>query len=315
MQELDITKDGLHDDAMRVGMDAVTYKGSCYGVPTLNCANFLLELISGPDKFTVEVLCSLEKGDHNLGDLKNVIERYHSLFQGVSPMVGNFRGKWMLPLMYVDAYVNEHGKDSVTEAADAPIADQKKVMDSMKLFMSFDKSTDGNYAGESGKYKSSAARDESIMKSDHILLYGYSEFLSQVMSDKIQQGKHIHASCIVSSPMGEGNVLLTDAAIVNKSRYSDKKRAAAILAFLKFYTSLSYRNKYAEGADLKSPHPPRYVMIARENLYTVGFGATNRKYQELRKAFDHAVAAPNHGLANKHQKMNETLVKMLDLPK
>jgi hypothetical protein len=314
VQEFDPAVDGLHDDALRVGMDAVTYKGSCYGVPTLNCGNFLLELISGQEKSDSEVLSSLETGNHSLGDLQDIVRRYHDLFKGTSSMVGNFRGKWTLPLMYVDAYVDEHGASSVTEAVDAPIEAQTKVLDNMKLFMKFDESTDGTNDGESGKYESAAARDESIMKSDHIMLYGYSEYLSQVMSDKMQQGKHIHASCIVSPPLGKENQLLafTDAAIVNKSHYSGRK-AAAILAFLKFYTSLDFRNKYAEGKDLKCPHPPRYVMIAREDFYTTGFGAKNKNYKELRKAFDHAVAAPNHGLADKHKKMDETLVQMLKL--
>ena len=78
---------------------------------------------------------------------------------------------------------------------------------------------------------------------------------------------------------------------------------------------MSFRNKYAAGADLKEPHPPRYVMIARKDFYTDGFGATQRNYQKLRDAMDYSVAAPNHGLAGRHEEMNRILGEKLGLPK
>lgn len=316
VQPLDLFKYGLKDDFFSVGIDAVSYKGAYYGVPTLNCANVLIELISGdvpPSESSI--LCSLETGEHSLGDLKDIVRRYHKLFKGVSPMIGDFRGKWTLPLMYLDAYVDKHGKKSVQEGVDAPI-DEPDVFDNMKWFMKLDEDTDGINKGASDGYDSAAARDKAISQSDHIMLYGYSEWLSQVMSDKMNQEKHIHASCIIAPPLGAENNLLTftDACIVNKGQFADARKASAIVKFLKFYTSLSFRNKYGEGHDLKKPHPPRYVLIARKDFYTDGFGATDKNYQKLREVFRYSVAAPNHGLAGKHEEMNEVLVEKLHLP-
>lgn len=314
VQKLDLSKYGIQDDFLPAGMDAVTYNKDCYGVPTLNCANFLIELISGDVPESDEILCSLETGDHSFGDLKDVVRRYHDLFKGVSPLVGDFRGKWTLPLMYLDAYVDKHGEDSVQEGVDAPIVDGS-VLKNMKWFMKLDEDTDGVNKGERDEYDSPSARDEDISKSDHIMMYGYSEWLSQVMADKMCSKKHIHASCIIAPPLGAENNLLTftDAIIVNKHHFSDK-RAEAIVKFMKFYTSLSFRNKYAEGIDLKRPHPPRYVIISRKDFYTHGFGANNKNYLKLRAALDFSVAAPNHGLAARHEKMNDMLVKKLHLP-
>ena len=155
-----------------------------------------------------------------------------------------------------------------------------------------------------------------IADSDHIMMYGYSEWLSQVMADKMAKEKHIHASCIISPPLGEENNLLTftDALVVNNSRFAEQKKCPAITKFIKFYTSLTFRNKYAEGQDLKKPHPPRYVIISRKDFYTQGFGAENKKYRELHEALRFAVACPNHGIVGRHKEMYEMLVDKLHLP-
>ena len=65
---------------------------------------------------------------------------------------------------------------------------------------------------------------------------------------------------------------------------------------------------------MKEPHPPRYVLIARKDFYTEGFGAANNNYQKLRAAIDYSMAAPNHGLAGRVKEMNEVLVDKLELP-
>ena len=321
VQRLDLAKLGFENVFFPAAKDGVTYRGNCYGVPTLSCGNVLMELISGDlPPSESEVLCSLEKGIHSERDLKSVVRRYHSLFKGISPLVGNFRGKWDLPLMFVDAFVDQHGKSTADEAVDAPIdsPDNADIIKNMKWFMDLDDATDGNGSnkGEDGDYKDGPPTED-IGNSDHIMMYGYSEWLSQVMANKLCKKEYIHASCIVAPPLGRHNYLLTftDALIVNNSRFAEKKKHPAIAKFIEFYASLRFRNKYAEGKDLKDPHPPRYVLIPRKDFYTKGFGATNKHYEQLEKILANlAVAAPNHGIAGRHEEMNEMLVKMLHLP-
>ena len=320
VQRLDLARFDLNDALFPAAVDAVTYKGNCYGVPTLNCANFLMELISSnvPPSDS-EILCSLKKGDHSVEDLRQVIRRYHCLFKGVSPLVGNFRGKWELPMLFIDAYIDKYGKNRANEAVDAPIdsPDNADILENMKWFMGLDDSPDGTNKGESGEY-SDGPPVKDITDSDHIMMYGYSEWLSQVMADKMAKQKHIHASCIISPPLGKENNLLTftDALVVNNSRFAEQNKCPAITKFIKFYTSLSFRNKYAEGQDLKEPHPPRYVIVSRKDFYTSthGFGAKNKKYQELHEALTNAVACPNHGIVGRHKEMYEMLVDKLHLP-
>ena len=161
VQRLDLARFDLDNALFPAAVDAVTYKGNCYGVPTLNCANFLMELIASDVPISdSEILCSLEKGDHSIKDLRKVIRRYHGLFEGVSPLVGNFRGKWELPLMFVDAYIDKHGKDSADEGVDAPIdsPDNADVLENMRWFMGLDDSPDGTNKGESGEYSDGPPR-------------------------------------------------------------------------------------------------------------------------------------------------------------
>ena len=313
LQELDPDKYKLREDFLDVGLNAVYYEGNYYGVPTLHCANFLIELIAGDVDPNKAILRPLETpGNHTLVDLKNIVQRHR-----VSPLIGDFCGKWTLPCFYLNAYIDKHGKNSVQEGLDAPIV-ELDVLDAMKWFIKLGDDTDGGNKGAEGCYHSDSKGILSdIAMSDHVLLYGYSELLSQVMSDKTCLSKKIHACCIIAPPFGAENNLLTftDALIVNKSHYSDVNKADAIDKFIEFYTSLRFRNQYAEGKDLKEPHPPRYVLISRKDFYTTGFGAHEKNYQMLQQAMDNTVAGPNHGLFWKKEEIEHILVEKLGLNK
>ena len=136
------------------------------------------------------------------------------------------------------------------------------------------------------------------------------------MADKMREGKQIQASCIVAPPLGRENNLLTftDALVINSSRFAEQRQRLPITKFVKFYNSLHLRNLYAEGRDLKKPHPPRYVIVSRKDFYTKGFGASDKNYQKLRSTLDQfAVAAPNHGIAGRLDEMYKMLLDKLQL--
>ena len=320
VKEVDVSKQKLQGVFLEPGMEAVTYNGRCYGVPTLNCANFLFELVAGNGD-GIKVLSALETGHQSFNNLREVVEYHKGIFKEVSPLVGNFRGKWTLPMMYLDAYVDVHGRRSLVDGASdayASIAKETKVLDHMMWLMNLDDNTH-RYRynkGKRGEYKSGAARHADICKSDHIMMYGYSEWLSEVMADNMCNRKKIHASCIIAPPLGADNNLLTytDAIIVNKSNFTNSPaRAEAINRFITFYTSFDFRNEFAKGADLKKPHPPRYVMVSRKDFYTKGFGTSDKNYKMLHSALQFSIAAPNHGLYDKVTGMNKVLVEKLGL--
>ena len=293
VQELDLSKHGLcQDDFLDSCMAAVTYKKTCYGVPTLSSAKFLIELVAG-DEDETEVLCSLETGDKSFKNLPEVVEHHRHVFKGTSSHVSDFRGKWAFPIMYLDAYTAVNGSKSILEGVHAPInfANDSEVLEHMKCTWSNDTS-----------------EEEDVSESDHVMTYGYSELLGQFMADKMNKGKKIHASCIMVPPLGaNANLLMyTDAIVINKKSFSGKRKKA-IIKFMKFYTSLSFRNKFAAGADLREPHPPRYVMISRKDFYTEGFGASDKNYKNLHPKLQSSVAAPNHGFRDLEEKLAKHL--------
>ena len=109
----------------------------------------------------------------------------------------------------------------------------------MKGFIELGEHTDGSNKSAEGCYGSDCMRVSDIAKSDHVMLYGYSEWLSQVLLDKMCLSKNIHACCIIAPPLGVENNLLTftDGLIVNKSHYSEVHKADTIDKFIEFYTS------------------------------------------------------------------------------
>ena len=178
------------DNYFKIGLEAVNYKGSTFAVPTLHCASFLMELVSNTVENHENLFCTLEKGEYNVTNLMQalVLGKLLGIFNGASPLIGDFRGSWTLPSFYLDAYIDKHGKESVQEGVNSQI-DESNVLFEMKSFMHFDRGADGTNKGISNKYDSAGERNADICKSDHILLYGYSEWLSQVLSDRNVQEK------------------------------------------------------------------------------------------------------------------------------
>ena len=85
----------------------------------------------------------------------------------------------------------------------------------------------------------------------------------------------------------------TDAVVVNRKKFAHKQKAVLIKKFVNFYTSLAFRNKVAFGWDLPQPiFCPRYLLPAREDFFTKTAAAKDEKYQMFHKALSHSLAAP-----------------------
>ena len=83
-------------------------------------------------------------------------------------------------------------------------------------------------------------------------MYAYSENLGEALQRSAQKKKPKSALNIVSPPLDKSNFLLTytDAVVVNKSKFADTKRAELIVKFVKFYTSLKFRENFSFGQRL-----------------------------------------------------------------
>ena len=59
-------------------------------------------------------------------------------------LTGNFKGSWQLPSIYIDAYIDHHGHNTVYEAINSDIAAQTDVISDMKSFIEYCRIQDGN---------------------------------------------------------------------------------------------------------------------------------------------------------------------------
>ena len=286
------------------------FKSKLYGVPTLQCANFLMEVADvsyTPKTPILQDWTSFEQ-------LKEAVDKAegsrHKLF-----MAGDFRGSWGLPMFYLDAYVDAHGDGSVYQGLHGPL-DEKLIAD-LKHFTEYGVLPSGQNPDTDGTYHKNPDRlIQDVVDSEHVLMYAYSENLGEVLERSAQMNKQKRALNIVSPPLDKANLLLTytDAAVVNKSRFDDPQRAALIIKFVRFYTSLAFRIKFAFGEDLpENIRCPRYVLPALKDFFTQQRAADDAYYKKFHLALQHSVAAPNHDVYSKRITLQAELEKALGM--
>ena len=293
---------------------SVTYSGHVYGVPTLQCANFLMEL---KDKERYPKLPLLNDWS-SFDQLKNTLKSAEAKSGHKIPLVGNFRGSWVLPMFYLDAYIDKHGKGSVYEGINAEELDQDLIGE-LKVFTDFGKLPDGKNPGTDPKVRKGPNwLVEEVVDTKHVLMYSYSESMCEALQKAAEKKGYKQTLRIVSPPLDKYNLLLTytDAVVVNKSKFksSDSQRAAVIKKFVEFYTSLDFRTKFAFGNDLPpSVFYPRYVLPARKAFFTETDAANDEYYKQFHDALQHSVAAPNHKIYSKRKALQKKLETALGM--
>ena len=219
-------------------------------------------------------------------------------------------------MFYLDAYIDKHGKGSLYEGINSPV-DDPELIEELKKFTDFGQLPGGSNPDTDGEFhKYHEALIDEVTGSKHILMYAYSENMGEALQKAAEKNKHKKILCIVSPPLNDSNNLLTytDAVVVNKSRFADQGRAALIIKFVEFYTSLAFRTSFAFGQDLPgSVVYPRYVLPARKDFYTETDAMQDRYYQQFHDAQHHSVPAPNHDMYLKGKALEKQLKKALEM--
>ena len=271
---------------------SVTLSSRLYGVPTLLCASFLMELADKDHHTTTPLLKDWSSFDQLKKVLTLAEDQGNKMF-----LAGDFRGSWELPKFYLEGYVDHHDGKKALDGTDGPLDDD--LIKDIGEFIDFGKLQSGKNPGSDGTFHDHHDKlVNEVVDSKHILLYAYSENMGETLQKAIKKDRRKHTLAIVSPPLGDSNHLLTytDAAVVNKHRFANPKKAPMITKFVEFYTSLAFRTSFALGKDLVSPEYPRYVLPARKAFYTEA-GAKDKYYREFHFALiEHSVAGPNHGI-------------------
>ena len=308
-----VTEDIFASSAVRSVNYSRHLKEHLYGVPTLQCANFLMELAdvnSSPKSPLLEEWKSFDQ-------LKKALDRAERESAHRILLAGDFRGSWGLPMFYLDAYVDKHGKGSVYDGIDGEI-DDPELLEELKEFIDYGELPSGKNPDIDGEFHEHHDRlIKEVIDSQHILMYAYSENLGEALQKAAERKAHKRALRIISPPLDESNNLLTytDAAVVNKFKFADPQRAALITKFVEFYTSLPIRTKLAFGRDLPpSVLYPRYVLPARTAFFTETAAAEDENYQQFHAALKHSTPAPNHDIYGKRKALQAQLQEALGIP-
>ena len=291
-------------------------KEHLYGVPTLQCANFLMELAdvnSSPKSPLLEEWKSFDQ-------LKKALDRAERESAHRILLAGDFRGSWGLPMFYLDAYVDKHGKGSVYDGIDGEI-DDPELLEELKEFIDYGELPSGKNPDIDGEFHEHHDRlIKEVIDSQHILMYAYSENLGEALQKAAERKAHKRTLRIISPPLDESNNLLTytDAVVVNKSKFNkrdDPQRAELIKKFVEFYTSLPIRTSLAFGRDLPpSVLYPRYLLPARTAFFTETAAAEDEYYQQFHAALKHSTPAPNHDIYGKRKALQAQLQEALGIP-
>ena len=240
-----VTADVFASSAVQSVSYSPHLKSHLYGVLTLQCASFLMELAD--------------------------VDRTEQASAHRILLAGDFRGSWGLSMFYLDAYVDKHGEGSLYDGIDGPV-DDPELIEELKEFTDYGRLESGKNPDIDGEFHDHHDRlIKEVTESQHILMYGYSENMGEALQKAADGNRHKRTLRIISPPLDKSNNLLTytDAAVVNKSKFADPQRAAHIIKFVEFYTSLPVRTNFAFGRDLPPPVLyPRYVLPARIAFFT-----------------------------------------------
>ena len=307
-----VTEDIFASSAVRSVNYSQHLKEHLYGVPTLQCANFLMELADVNYSPKAPLLEEWKSFDQ----LKKALDRAERESAHRILLAGDFRGSWGLPMFYLDAYVDKHGKGSVYDGIDGKI-DDPELLEELKEFIDYGELPSGKNPDKYGEFHKHHDRlIKEVIDSQHILMYACSENLGEALQKAAERKAHKHALRIISPPLDESNNLLTytDAAVVNKFKFADPQRAALITKFVEFYTSLPIRTSLAFGRDLPpSVLYPRYVLPARTAFFTEKAAAEDEYYQQFHAALKHSTPVPNHDIYGKRKALQAKLLEALGI--
>ena len=300
-------------------VESVKIKGKLYGVPTLQCATFLMEfadLQNGPQK-------PILQDWFEFSEMKASMDSAHS---GGVRMVGDFCDVWGwgLPSLYLGSYIDKHGPGKLYNGISSSPNEDPQLITNLKHFTGYGALPDGTNPTTDGTYmyyNDSTKSTDDAADSNHIFMYGYSENIGAVQKASSLKNMHKKVLNIVSPPLDQANYLLTytDAVVVNRSRYDiSPKRAKAIQDFVVFYTGLKLRTQYALGEDLPEGLPKegtrlRYVLPARKDFYSQEVVTNDPYYPMFHRALEQSVAAPNHGFHGQKDRLRLELKKALGM--
>ena len=213
-------------------VDAVQLKeGVFIGYPTLCCGNFIMEI-----KRSGEL--AIDMGDKNYDEFaesakiaeETMVEPNKSHYSRLLGGKLDDSDGWYLPFIYLDGYIDRHGKDSVQEGIQGVLSGNpdmeliKRLIEFSSLFPKEQISTDETIS--------------EIVNGKIAYFYGFSEILGKILD---ASNGSLKAFGALSPTMGKDKFVLvfTDAVVINRARFEQAslEKKKLIQEFVQFFTS------------------------------------------------------------------------------
>jgi hypothetical protein len=276
-----------------VAMAASTYNGVLYGVPSWLCMDFVFS-------FSPAL-----KGVHSLSELLK--------FETTGPkekpaLLADYDGSWRLPSIYINAYVQTYGYQSLPKALVMPpdpaiIANLKALVTTCEFQMN-NSCVDGtNHGKPDGTIERFFANGNA--RSD----MGFSEqsfyvFLNQSVAGNVT---------IVPAAWGERPqpLLYSDTFVTNKSTCSADPCQTDSTAFTSLMTSSRMKSYIAFSGDLSSDMPPRHLLVATQPFWCLDQVKSDPVYQQVAPVLRTAQPFPNAFTKQQQKEMDSKICSAL----
>jgi thiamine pyridinylase len=263
-----------------------TIDGQIWGVPHLMCSEFVIA--RDPTVLNANTSTALAAALQKLGT-------------PAPNLVGNAKGSWTLPGLYLDAWIdtypNKDPRNGISTTLDP------KVVSPLKVFLDQCKTNTGNGC-LSGVYKEKNKDAEAFASGSADALFGYSERLHFVL----RAAKDASAIGISPAPAGDGARLLvyTDSLVLRKG--CDGECAAAGKAFASYLDSATTMKWYLGAEECSTKVPSRYLIPATRSAFDIAEVKSDRLYTMIRPHIETAIPMPNKGLELQREAMRDKLL-------
>jgi thiamine pyridinylase len=260
-----------------VAIAGSSYNGTLYGVPSWLCSDFIFSF------------SSKLKSVHSLNDLLAFVANSP---KGKPALLGDYDGSWRLPSIYINAYVQTYGYQSIAKAVTLPFTADPLVIDHLKTIAatceidSVNPCIDGtNHAQPDGTIErvfatGNAGSDMGFSEqSFYILLYqsvsGGVTLVPVAWGDKPQP------------------LLYSDTLVTNKSTCSASPCSDDSAAFAALVTSSPMKKYVAFSQDLSADMPPRHLLVATQAFWNDSDVKKDSIYQQVLQAVANGQPFPN----------------------
>jgi len=277
------------------GVASATYEGETYGVPHWLCSHFIFSRAD-----TVEKAASV-------GDLVKALD---DLQTPAPNMAVDMLGSWNLPSLYLDAWADTYGPDTVGNAISTMY--DSGVLAGLKEFSATCADAGANPCVDGTYHKDEnfdlPAQLFAQQKVD--AMFGFSERLHTVR--KLLGGAGAADIKISSAPLGPGSspILFTDAFVLSKSCTGDC--AVAATAFVEYMSAASTFEWILASEDApEESRVPRYLMSASLDAYATTKVSADPYFSVIDALTREGKSFPNSALLSKKDQMEADILKDL----